>query len=198
MPRLTKSENLKVHELLRAQHARTFEAHSGVFEDAPENSHQHRSRQRAVFGATSKSERISLLRALLRRDDFDASVTALLRGKLARLLSEGKPSETVFLNAGSCLLTYQGPWGVMPSGLPGPVEELQCFIEALRTRRDVCALWAECLDHVQKSWKEKLLVMRWSAALELCEETLRDSGVLRLHLHIFLEMSKKALFSSVS
>jgi hypothetical protein len=91
------------------------------------------------------------------------------------------------------LLTYNGPWGLVPGITPsdvGPVmgDGVRQLADFLAQRKAVQSLWAEFLTAVL-SFVDDLSCSRWSAALEVCPTSFQPGKLARVHAHVFLETS---------
>jgi hypothetical protein len=91
------------------------------------------------------------------------------------------------------LLTYNGPWGLVPGVIPsevGPVTAagVRQLADSLAQHRFVQSLWAEFLTAVL-SFVDDLSCSRWSAALEVCPTSFQPGKLARVHAHVFLETS---------
>ena len=95
------------------------------------------------------------------------------------------------VNAKSCLLTWNGDWGIMDQHSEvSQGTRMPELVEAMRNTEQAKVLWSECQAYCQ-GLHESLRAPIWSLCLELCKRTWETRGVLRLHLHIFLASPEK-------
>ena len=99
---------------------------------------------------------------------------------------DGADARTRFLHAKSCLLTWQGPWGVLSvpdRELVGlPVDDLVAILEQ---RADLKLIWNEFQAFV-KALAESHFVRDWSCSFEVCTTTFSEKHEVRVHGHAFL------------
>jgi hypothetical protein len=99
--------------------------------------------------------------------------------------------QQVFVDRKNCvLLTYNGDWHLFADmDVPRPLLECATAPDSvavwLRGNRAVAHLWDRFLTRLGEL-SATLRVSRWSAALEICPQTLAK-GRLRVHAHVFLE-----------
>lgn len=91
------------------------------------------------------------------------------------------------------LLTYNGPWGLVPGITPsdvGPVvgDGVRQLADFLAQHKTVKSLWAEFRTAVL-SFVDDLSCSRWSACFEVCPTSLQPGNPVRVHAHVFLETS---------
>jgi hypothetical protein len=95
-----------------------------------------------------------------------------------------------WIDAKTVLLTFQGPWGVIPmTDVPSDVAAVE---QHLRMLPEVLELWAE-LEAAAQGWHEAFGCYSHACSLEVCTETFKRSGEVRLHGHVFLRASRLRL-----
>ena len=90
-----------------------------------------------------------------------------------------------WLDASGVLLTYNGPWGVLPQGRLGTScseEELVKYVRNLAVASD---LWDKFHDFV-KGAADNVGANTYALCFEICSETWKEKHVLRLHAHVYL------------
>ena len=97
-----------------------------------------------------------------------------------------------WLDAAQALLTYNGPWGVIPHGSlqsSCSEEELVCYVRS----SSVClGLWEKFRDFVQGA-AESVGAGTYAMCFEICSDTWKEKNVLRLHAHAFLRNDQKPI-----
>ena len=92
------------------------------------------------------------------------------------------PKREMISPGAQIVLTWQGPWGVVKrASVPGDIDELSATV-LLKKDRYVQSVWEKARPLVERVQK-MLEGHEWGASLELCTRTLRESGVVRIHLH---------------
>jgi hypothetical protein len=92
-----------------------------------------------------------------------------------------------WLSAKSALLTYNGKWGIIDhSCYKGLLKHPELLCKALRKNPQVIAIHEE-LKELAAEAKEKLFLSNYAIFTELCDTTLLEEGIIRVHCHFMLE-----------
>ena len=93
-----------------------------------------------------------------------------------------------WLTATCVLLTYNGKWGIIDhSYYKGLMKPPQLSCKALRNNAQVIAIHQD-LKELAAEAKEKLHLANYTIATELCETTLEEEGIIRVHCHLMLDV----------
>ena len=96
-----------------------------------------------------------------------------------------------WLNQRSCLLTWIGSFGLLSKeNYELLINQPGGLTEALKSN-EVCIGLGDKLETLCESIKEEYHLASYSWSLELCCETLRNEGIIRVHAHAFLEANTK-------
>jgi hypothetical protein len=95
------------------------------------------------------------------------------------------------LRVSTVLLTWQGSWGVfeLPPQLAGTVPAV---VAHLLESPAAMEQWRD-FEGLIREWTQRHNVHSWACSMELCTRTLRDSGVARIHAHLFFHNRGKVV-----
>jgi len=169
-----------------------------------------RSQWRQEFGKLPAEELRAVVQATLEQARQQGVRAGVLRCLEARLSGEASgPKEErrhAFVDRrGCCLLTFNGPWGVVPEpALPEHImkaeEPVPLAVEWLKDNAHAAKIWKQFLEFVGHVAK-RLNLSKWSACLELSLESVDRSVSFqptveagasshpRFHLHLFMQAS---------
>ena len=86
------------------------------------------------------------------------------------------------------MLTYNEKWGIIDHGCyKGLTKHPQLLCKALRKNAQAIVIHEDLKELVAKA-KEKLHVANYIIAIELCETTLEEEGIIRVHCHLMLDV----------
>lgn len=98
-----------------------------------------------------------------------------------------------YINARTVMLTYQGPWGVVPANSfaePLAGMSVDSLVAELKQRTEVKLLWSD-LQTAAQTLHDKFYLQAHAVALELCTTTFAVDQAVRLHGHLFLRKDGK-------
>ena len=96
------------------------------------------------------------------------------------------------LRSNSVLLTWQGQWGqisVRELGLESTAM-LEVVVIKLTAQDRVQQLWKEFQEQM-KIWADAYVLPDWGISVELCTRTLQTQGIVRIHLHAWVQMTER-------
>lgn len=177
----------RVYDLMRKLHRERL-AERGRLPGPASYAHR-RIELNKLFRRTSRAERLGLLQGALAGPGLDAA----LRADVERTVLHWQRPEArswAWLRSTAALLTYNGEWGLLELPLAeGPLPTPEALCRDVRELPAAQRLWAAFQQRVTQL-AELLDAPKWSAALEVCLETLEAQRRLRVHAHCFLEASR--------
>ena len=101
--------------------------------------------------------------------------------------------QPLVLHSQTCLLTYQGDWGVLEldPNLPPTFSAVQ-LTEHVRQMPEAQTLWKAFLEFAD-ALAAQLHAPLWACCLEICLKTFEEQKQLRLHIHLYLKSDVQQL-----
>ena len=140
---------------------------------------------RQAWGRKSPSQKMQFMKHLLEQGQIPAHLVPLAEAKLADSARCGdEPRHRGGVQCSSVLLTWNGPWGVIPGvTVPSGEDRVNQCVSMLRKHPVIKFLWAQ-LQLLCAAAVEALGLTKHACSLELCTSSF-ESGVVRCHAHAF-------------
>ena len=146
---------------------------------------------RKDYDSLSQRQKNLILRYFLHRTDAPYWIFQFSVRQWPCDADEQKPK--LILKTQTCLLTFQGDWGVMTldPNLPLGLTTDQ-LTEHVRQMQEAVTLWNAFLAFAEGLAAE-LHAPSWACCLEICLKTFQEQKQLRLHLHLYLKSDVQQL-----
>ena len=105
--------------------------------------------------------------------------------------------ERYYIYARGILLTWNGPWGVIPADSVPLSSEWRVVVAALREHAAVCKLWDAFSNHVD-GLVEVTRANEWASSLEMCMDSWQETGQVRVHCHLYLKSQPAKMYAASS
>ena len=146
-----------------------------------------------LFAELNHLQRVELFRKMIIRcqdqklDDTLLDILTFLYKRDYRIACIESDDSRFWLNTKHALLTYNGKWGIIDhSCYKGLMKHPQLLCKALRKNTQVIAIH-EDLKELAEEAKKQLHLAHYTIATELCETTLEEESIIRVHCHLMLE-----------
>ena len=147
-----------------------------------------------LISELSHLQRVELFRKMIIRcqqqdlKDTLLDLLAFLYSRDYRIAIIESDDSKNWLKAKCALLTYNGKWGIIDhSCYKGLLKHPQLLCKALRKNAKVISIYQDLTELAIKA-KETLHLVHYSISIELCETTLEQEGIIRVHCHIMIEV----------
>ena len=146
---------------------------------------------RQDYKSLSQRQKNSLLRYFLYRTGAPQWVLRFAEQQWPCDVQEKKPP--LILHAQTCLLTYQGDWGLLEldPDLPQNLTALE-LTEHVREKPEAQTLWRD-FSKFAEALAADLHAPSWACCLEICLKTFEEQKQVRLHLHLYLKSEVQQL-----
>lgn len=146
---------------------------------------------RADYDSLSQRQKNLILRHFLHRTGSPRWVLQFAVRQWPCDADEQKPK--LILKTQTCLLTFQGDWGVLEldPNLPQDLTTDQ-LTEHVREMLEAQTLWKAFLAFAEELAAE-LHAPHWACCLEICLKTFQEQKQLRLHCHLYLKSEVQQL-----
>ncbi len=147
---------------------------------------------RKRFSASSNSSKAAVVRTLMGTMDANTVEYKLLQ-VLQERYQQDQGTQGRSLNARSCLLTFNGPWGVLDSVERRDAnKDVDDLAAQLRHNEEVSTLWKDAVQFAQ--WQAlELGATCWASCLDFSSQTWANESKCRLHLHVYLASTTQRL-----